>query len=58
MAWFIYQALQAGLGYERALYLPAGEVWDLIAIDQIMRFGAKQKILPKEADFWELMEYK
>ena len=46
------------MGYEQALYMPAGEVWDLIAIDQIMRFGARQKIVPKEADFWELMEYK
>ena len=50
-----------GLTYERTLYMPIGELLDLIAIQQIEDGQATYKRqlteAEEEADFWRQMDY-
>lgn len=56
-AWYLWYALRIGLPYDTALDLPAGELLDLIAVEQIKNENYRPKA-PDNEEFWSLLERK
>ena len=43
-AYYLWYGLKIGLGYERTMYMPVGELLSLAAVEQIKHEGAKPRL--------------